>query len=101
MINIHKKNVEPSTSLIHVSSLICLFLRALSYSTCLSIFSIEPFVVIVDVAAADPVVVIVDVVVRHGVVVVDVIVEVVLLVVVDEVLQVHKDVSFKIVLICA
>ena len=37
-INIHKKNVEPSSSLFLVFSLLCLFLRALSYSTCLSIF---------------------------------------------------------------
>ena len=47
----------------------------------------------------DVVVVVVDV--RHGVVVELVIdVDVVLLVVVDAVLQVHKDVSFKIVFIC-
>ena len=64
--------------------------------------SIEP--VVVDNAAVETVVVVEDVVVKHGVVVevvvVDVIVEVVLLVVVDEVLQVHKEVLFKIVLIC-
>ena len=38
---IYIKNVEPSSSLILVFSLICLFLRALSYSTCLSIFFLD------------------------------------------------------------
>ena len=41
LINVHKKNVAPSSSLFLVFSLICLFLRALSYSTCLSIFQTE------------------------------------------------------------
>ena len=60
-------------------------------------------VVVDDVDDVAGVVVVVDDVVRHGVVVevVCVIVEEELLVVVDGVLQVHKDVSFKIVLICA
>ena len=56
------------------------------------------------IVAVDNVVVVVDVVVRQGVVVevvvVDGIVEVVLRGVVVEVLQVHKDVSFKIIFIC-
>ena len=38
MINVHKKDVEPSSSLFLDFSLM-FFLRALSYSTCLSIFS--------------------------------------------------------------